>query len=56
MERNAHRLTLHSPARMIMPLIVTGVIDFDQVYSPFPALPGNQILCLTAIYLAATTI
>ncbi|QCT21537.1 hypothetical protein FEM41_18710 [Jejubacter calystegiae] len=35
MERNAHRLTLHSPAREIVPRSGTRFIDLDQVYSPF---------------------
>ncbi len=56
MERNAHRLTLHSPAGMIMPLIVRRVIDFDQVYFPFYYHSGNQNLCVTTTYLFATTI
>lgn len=35
MERNAHRLTLHSPAREILPRSAVRFIDLDQVYSPF---------------------
>jgi hypothetical protein len=31
MERNAHRLTLHSPAKGIMPLFALAIIDFDQI-------------------------
>lgn len=30
MERNAHRLTLHSPAKEIMPHIAASIIDIAQ--------------------------
>ncbi len=35
MERNAHRLTLHSPARESLPLLGDPLIDIDQVFSVF---------------------
>ena len=39
MERNAHRLTLHSPARESLPQPRQGFIDIDQLFFPFlPAL------------------
>lgn len=30
MERNAHRLTLHSPAKVIMPHFAATIIDIAQ--------------------------
>jgi hypothetical protein len=35
MERNAHRLTLHSPAREILLLLPDMDIDVDQFFSAF---------------------
>jgi hypothetical protein len=35
MERNAHRLTLHSPARKSLPQPSAPFIDIDQLYCPF---------------------
>ncbi len=35
MERNAHRLTLHSPAGVILLRLRTTFIDVDQLYFPF---------------------
>jgi len=35
MERNAHRLTLHSPAKESLPQPSTIFIDIDQLCAPF---------------------
>jgi len=35
MERNAHRLTLHSPAGESLPLLGDPLIDIDQVFPAF---------------------
>lgn len=35
MERNAHRLTLHSPAEESLRQSTFAVIDIDQFLSPF---------------------
>lgn len=35
MERNAHRLTLHSPAEESLPQPCLQFIDVDQLFSPF---------------------
>lgn len=35
MERNAHRLTLHSPAKLSLPVPRQRFIDIDQLYLPF---------------------
>lgn len=35
MERNAHRLTLHSPAGESLPRLGYALIDVDQVFSAF---------------------
>ena len=47
MERNAHRLTLHSPAELSLPLLPWRVIDFDQLFFPFCLLPRIIVLTLT---------
>jgi len=47
MERNAHRLTLHSPAEESLPPLPARVIDLDQLFSPFCLLPGIVGLSLT---------
>jgi hypothetical protein len=38
MERNAHRLTLHSPAGVILRLAVPMFIDFAQLKCRFEAI------------------
>ncbi|WP_380178120.1 hypothetical protein [Kalamiella sp. sgz302252] len=35
MERNAHRLTLHSPARESLPQPLRPFIDVDQLFARF---------------------
>jgi hypothetical protein len=42
MERNAHRLTLHSPAREILPRMGRRFIDFAQTFPGFRAMDGNE--------------
>ena len=51
MERNAHRLTLHSPARESLPLLGDPLIDIDQVFSVFlhAVNPYNQPLTLQPV-------
>ncbi|MGP4129987.1 hypothetical protein OJE16_09550 [Pantoea tagorei] len=44
MERNAHRLTLHSPAEQILPLLHDRVIDLDQL--SFLFCPLRRIIAL----------
>lgn len=48
MERNAHRLTLHSPAGLSLPLLPGKVIDLDQLFFPFCLLPRIIPLPLTS--------
>ena len=47
MERNAHRLTLHSPAELSLPLLPWRGIDIDQLFFPFCLLPRIIALTLT---------
>lgn len=44
MERNAHRLTLHSPAELSLPLLPWRGIDLDQLFSLFSVLPRIIVL------------
>lgn len=55
MERNAHRLTLHSPAREILPRMGRWFIDFAQTLPDFHVLAGDENRLFTAIYYDATT-
>ena len=55
MERNAHRLTLHSPAREILPRMGRRFIDFAQKFPGFRATGGNEKRLFTTIYYDATT-
>ncbi|EDB6599018.1 hypothetical protein AHR24_19840 [Salmonella enterica subsp. diarizonae] len=54
MERNAHRLTLHSPAREILPRIGRWFIDFAQISRPFFIQNGLKSADVTTIYCDAT--
>jgi len=55
MERNAHRLTLHSPAGVIMHLTGFVFIDFAQVKERFDTGKTSKKRNFTAIYYDATT-
>ncbi|RKQ39027.1 hypothetical protein D8M09_14590 [Enterobacter sp. R1(2018)] len=55
MERNAHRLTLHSPAGEILPLTAAEFIDFAQIRRPFLAPPLLKRRNFTTIYCDVTT-
>ncbi|NKJ59356.1 hypothetical protein EXY03_14885 [Escherichia coli] len=54
MERNAHRLTLHSPAREILPLMGREFIDFAQTLRRFCIQTAGKIAFVTTIYYDAT--
>ncbi len=55
MERNAHRLTLHSPAREILPRMGRWFIDLAQTLPDFHVQAGDEKRLFTAIYYDATT-
>ena len=55
MERNAHRLTLHSPAGEILHLTWSKFIDFAQLKCRFEADSASEKRKFTAIYYDATT-
>lgn len=55
MERNAHRLTLHSPAGVILHLTWSEFIDFAQLKCRFEADSASEKRKFTAIYYDATT-
>lgn len=55
MERNAHRLTLHSPAREILPGMGRRFIDFAQTFPDFRPMDGDEKRLFTAIYYDVTT-
>jgi hypothetical protein len=55
MERNAHRLTLHSPARQIVHLYARPFIDFAQVKWRFKLFGIWEKRKFTTIYCDATT-
>ncbi len=55
MERNAHRLTLHSPAREILPRIGRGFIDFAQTFPDFRVTDDDKKRLFTTIYYDVTT-
>jgi hypothetical protein len=55
MERNAHRLTLHSPAREILPRMGGRFIDFAQTLPGFRPMDGDEKRLFTAIYYDVTT-
>lgn len=55
MERNAHRLTLHSPAREILPRMGRQFIDFAQTLPDLHLLTVDKKRLFTAIYYDATT-
>ncbi|EDR2652202.1 hypothetical protein S012_000800 [Salmonella enterica subsp. enterica] len=54
MERNAHRLTLHSPAREILPRIGRWFIDFAQISRRFFIRNGLKSAFVTTSYCDAT--
>ena len=54
MERNAHRLTLHSPAREILPGMGREFIDFAQTLRRFCIQTAGKIAFVTTIYYDAT--
>ena len=54
MELNAHRLTLHSPAREILPRMVREFIDFAQTLRRFCIQTAGKIAFVTTIYYDAT--
>ncbi|EDP8561308.1 hypothetical protein FPE50_000670 [Salmonella bongori] len=54
MERNAHRLTLHSPADEILPRIGRWFIDFAQISRRFFIPTGLKSVVVTTIYCDAT--
>lgn len=54
MERNAHRLTLHSPAREILPWMGREFIDFAQTLRRFCIQTAGKIAFVTTIYYDAT--
>ena len=54
MERNAHRLTLHSPAREILPRIGRWFIDLAQNSGRFHAQKSLKNVVVTTIYYDAT--
>lgn len=54
MERNAHRLTLHSPASEILPRIGRWFIDFAQKPGRFHAQKPLKNVVVTTIYYDAT--
>ncbi len=54
MERNAHRLTLHSPAREILPRIGRWFIDLAQKLSRFHSRKSLKNVVVTTIYYDAT--
>ncbi len=54
MERNAHRLTLHSPASEILPRIGRWFIDFAQKPGRFHAQKSLKNVVVTTIYYDAT--
>ena len=54
MERNAHRLTLHSPAREILPRMGRLFIDFAQIMRRFSAQRTMKSVVVTTIYYDAT--
>lgn len=55
MERNAHRLTLHSPAGPILHLTGRMFIDFAQLKCRFEARTAAKKHNFTTIYCDATT-
>lgn len=55
MERNAHRLTLHSPAGVIVHLTGQTFIDFAQLKERFDPVERRKKRKFTAIYYDATT-
>lgn len=55
MERNAHRLTLHSPAGVIMHLTRFLFIDFAQLKERFDPRKSWKKRKFTTIYYDATT-
>lgn len=55
MERNAHRLTLHSPAGVILHLTGAMFIDFAQLKERFEPGKSGKKRKFTAIYYDATT-
>jgi hypothetical protein len=55
MERNAHRLTLHSPAGVILHLTRSLFIDFAQLKERFDLRKSWKKRKFTAIYYDATT-
>ncbi len=55
MERNAHRLTLHSPAGVILHLTWSEFIDFAQLKCRFDPRKRWKKRKFTAIYYDATT-
>ena len=55
MERNAHRLTLHSPAGVILHLVGLMFIDFAQLKERFNLSKRAKKRKFTAIYYDATT-
>ncbi len=55
MERNAHRLTLHSPAGVILHLTWSEFIDFAQLKCRFDPGKSWKKRNFTAIYYDATT-
>ncbi|WP_348250941.1 hypothetical protein, partial [Salmonella enterica] len=54
MERNAHRLSLDSPAREILPRIGTWFIDFAQISRRFFIRNGLKTAFVTTIYCDAS--
>ena len=54
MERNAHRLTLHSPAREILPRIGREFIDLAQNIKRFHPSEAVKNVVVTTIYYDAT--
>ncbi|QCZ29660.1 hypothetical protein FHN83_24765 [Leclercia adecarboxylata] len=55
MERNAHRLTLHSPAGEILHLMGKSFFDFAQLKWRFKNVMTSKKCKFTAIYCDVTT-
>ncbi|AXF58964.1 hypothetical protein C3387_01215 [Leclercia sp. LSNIH6] len=55
MERNAHRLTLHSPAGEILHLMGKSFFDFAQLKWRFKKFMATKKCKFTTIYCDATT-
>jgi hypothetical protein len=55
MERNAHRLTLHSPAEEILHLMGKGFIDLAQLKWRFRPARTTKLCKFTTIYCDVTT-